>query len=395
MGELGGAVAALELCRGMMAGAAEVLEQAQLGRVTTLFCHQVALARTQLRAAAEELGSVPTLVALDWERAPSLARELDEIRDALADAAASLWPAWYVTAEERFAGARVEPTGVDVLETRIRECHPGASIRWLRDAFARCAKAKRPVVRHLAAAEQVRQLSLALDPARLIFALSVELAEVTPARMRGLARAAEWLAREAQARTLLLVPIAWRQHPELDHVAYGAVLFDPDEPYSIERFSERPQTRLSGDSSAGDTRGGALSSQSGLPHVSVGPIVGKPHPGSEVEQLIHQRLSADKELSALFEFNQRLSAFGDRHYIVDLVWRAGGLVVELDGPEHNGQLSYVKDRDRDYRLFMSGYATLRVPNAEVSVDVESVITKIRNVVHRLGPPKKRIASNAL
>gem|GEM_PF-552450 len=392
MAEFGVQLTALKLCEGMMTGAAEVLEQAQLGRVTTLFCDEVALARTQLRGAAEELEPVPTLVALDWERAPSLARELDEIRDALADAAASLWPAWYVTAEERFAGARVEQVGVEVLASRIRERYPGASRSWLREAFARCAKNKRPVVRQLASAEQVRQLSLALDPSRLIFALSVERAEVAPARVRGLARAAEWLAREAQAKTLLLVPKGWRSHPELDHVTYGAVLLDADGPYPIERISERPQTK--GDSPAGDKRGAAPSAQSELPHVSVGPIVGKPHPGSEVEQLVHTRLSADEELSALFEFNQRLSAFGDRHYIVDLVWRAGGLVVELDGPEHNGQYTYVKDRDRDYRLFMSGYATLRVPNAEVCIDVDSVITKIRNVVHRLGPPKKGTASNA-
>jgi very-short-patch-repair endonuclease len=123
-------------------------------------------------------------------------------------------------------------------------------------------------------------------------------------------------------------------------------------------------------------------------YVTVGPIVGKPHPSSEVEQLICASLAADAELAGLFEFNQRLPAFGNKHYIVDLVWRKGGLVIELDGPEHNGQIAYARDRERDYRLLVSGYATLRVPNAEVCIDVDSVITKIRNVVHRLGPVNK-------
>jgi very-short-patch-repair endonuclease len=380
-----------------MASAAEVLDQAQLGRVATLFCDEVAPARRQLRDAAEELDPVPTLVTLDWQYAPSLARELDEIRDALADAAGSLWPAWYVTAEERFASTRVAQVGVEALATRIQdqECYPGASRGWLREAFARCAKGKRPVVRRLASTEQVRQLSLALDPSRLIFALSVELAEVVPARVRGLARAAEWLALEAHAKTVLLVPKAWRGHPELDHVTYGAMLLDPDEPYPIERISEQPRADVGENSPLGDKPASALSNHhSELLHVSVGPIVGKPHPGSEVEQLIHARLCADDELSTLFEFNQRVHAFGNKHYIVDLVWRAGGLIVELDGPEHNRPQAYFQDRDRDYRLFMSGYATLRVPNAEVWIDVDSVITKIRNVVQRLGPPKKGIANDA-
>jgi very-short-patch-repair endonuclease len=384
-----------------VADAAEVIEQAERGRVTTLFCEPVALARSQLRAAAEELEAVPTLVELEWERAPSLARELDEIRDALADAARSLWPAWYVSAEQRFDTAANGAGGVDALVAKIAALYPGASASWLREAYRRCQQGRRPVVRHVASAEQVRQLALSLDPKRLVFALSVNVSEAPSARLRGLARAAEWLAHEAQAKTLLIVPESWRGRTELDHVTYGALTLDFDTPPVPAHPSERPLPAFPEYTAPGNdvaAAGGAARSDdappsgtSDAPHVSVGPIVGKPHPGSEVEQLVSARLAADAELRGLFECNQRLPAFGDKHYIVDLVWRTGKLIVELDGAEHNGQIAYARDRERDYRLLVSGYATLRVLNAEVCVDVDSVITKIRNVVHRLSPMKKEIS----
>lgn len=383
-----------------MAGATEVMEQAERGRVTTLFCEAVPLARSQLRAAAEELEPVPTLVQLEWERAPSLARELDEIRDALADAARSLWPAWYVSAEERFHEAPASG-GIDALVAKIGALHPGASVSWLRDAYHRCQVGRRPLVRRLASAEQVRQLAFALDPARLVFALSVNADQASSARLRGLARGAAWLAHESQAKTLLVVPEGWRGHAELDHVTYGALTLELDPPQVRVQPMVPPPAGFVADSKpcndvctgsraahVGETEAGA--GRQG-PHVSVGPIAGKPHPASEVEQLVSARLAADAELRGMFECNQRLSAFGGKHYIVDLVWRTGKLVIELDGPEHNGQLAYARDRERDYRLLVSGYSTLRVPNAEVCVDVDSVITKIRHVVHRLSPVRKEIS----
>src|SRR5690606_32534395 len=79
--------------------AADALTRAKSGRVLTLYCDNVDLGRRHLREATEELDPMPTLVALEWEQAPSLARELYEIQDALADAAMSLWPNWYITAE--------------------------------------------------------------------------------------------------------------------------------------------------------------------------------------------------------------------------------------------------------------------------------------------------------
>lgn len=367
----------------MATTAPEVLSKAEPGRALAVFCDDVALARRQVRAAAEAQVPMPTLVALEWERAPSLARELDEIRDGLAGAAASLWPDWYIGAEQRFERKRSPDVDIAVLLAEATQAPAHASPSWLREVWQRRREGRSLVLEHVSSAEQVRQLSRALDPSALIFVLSVTEPEAPTARLRGLARAGEWLAREAQAKTLLLVPAAWHGNPELDPVSYGAVRLaaeaiasDGAPAHGSERARRAPsdpppEVRAPGRAVAGD----------GI-RVLVGPVVGEPHPASEVEQRLHARLSADRELGSLFEYNQRLAAFGERHYIVDLVWRRGRLIVEIDGPEHRGQLAYQDDRDRDYRLCMSGYTTLRVTNDEVSVDVERVVDKIKNLVSR-------------
>ncbi len=343
----------------------DILKTSANGFVTTVFCDDVAQARYQLRAATEDLVPLPTLVALQWQEAPSLQMELEAIRNALADAAAELWPEWYITAEGRFDQPRERDSiSPDSVERRSRAI-PGTSRSWIREASRLCVMGKRPIVEQLPAAEQVRQLALALDPSRLLFALSVTSDVATPARIKGLAKAAQWLAREAQAKTLLLLPESWRPRIELDHVNYGAHTLEcaVAGPSQTPPPLTTPKTR-----------------EINAPRVSVGPLVGRPHPGSEVERLVFDRLSNDPELAPLFEFNQRLPASGDRHYIVDLVWRAGRVIIELDGPEHHSPKAYVDDRDRDYRLLLQGFSTLRITNAEVYVDLDRVIGKIKNVV---------------
>jgi very-short-patch-repair endonuclease len=371
----------------MVSTAPEVVRRAEPGRVLTVFCEDVALGRRQVRAAAEDQEPVPTLVALEWERAPSLARELDEIVEALAGAAASLWPDWYITAEQRFERKRSPDLPLAELVAEVSRAAVSPSTSWLREAWRRGREGKSLVLDHVASGEQVRQLSRALDPSRLVFVLSVGQADANAARRRGLARAAEWLAHEAQAKTLLLAPASWQAHQELDHVSYGALNL-PADVIAIDD---------PGKQEVGETRGEPVGSRPSAAkpaaeesvHVLVGPIVGKPHPRSEVETLLHHRLCADRELAELFEYNQRLAAFGDKQFIVDLVWKEGRLVVEIDGPEHRTQFAYLSDRDRDYRLYMSGYTTLRVTNDEVCVDVELVVAKIRNIVSLLRARSQR------
>jgi len=355
----------------MRSTASDVLDRATPGGVLSAFCEDVDGARLELRAAAEELEPIPTLVALEWAQAPALASEVDEIRDALARAAASLWPDWYITAEQRLERQRLasDPVAGVIEETANAPVHPSAS--WLREAWRRCSAGRLPLVPRMTAAEQVRQLSRALDPTRLIFALSVASAEATPPRVRAVAHAAEWLAYESQAKTLLLLPRAWQNHLELDHVTYQALTLEP--PMAAPAEGAAP-------ASVRTAAAIALSASEPL-HVVVGPIIGRPR--GEVETLLHDALIADAELAALFEYNQSLILYGEKRCTVDLIWRSGALVIEVDGNEHRSEAAFGKDRDRDYRVFMSGYTMLRLTNGEVIHNTSGVLNKIRSVVRRL------------
>lgn len=361
-------------------GAFDILRAATAGRVTTLFCPDVALGRAQVRAAAEEMEPLPTLVTLEWATAPSLAHELDEIRDALAKGALDLWPHWYLSAEGRFTEemGRLTANRAEFFPS-VGEAVLGASASWLKKAGRLCEAGRLPVVLSMPSAAQVRQLALALDPNRLILALSVLDEAASPTRIKALAHAAEWLATESRAKTLLLVPGTWSGKRELDHVNYGAAVLERDElqaPPRMPESSNAPSKEAAERSFHSD----------GTPlQVVVGPFTGKPHPASEVEQTVYQEMIADPELRDLFEYNQPLTSFGGKSFIVDLLWRQGRLIVELDGPEHHGHMAYVRDRDRDYRFLMDGYRTLRIPNAEVYADVARVVDKIRNVVRKLTP----------
>jgi len=59
---------------------------------------------------------------------------------------------------------------------------------------------------------------------------------------------------------------------------------------------------------------------------------------------------------------------------VDFYCHKSGLVVELDGPIHDGQMEY--DAERDSALESRGLHVLRVKNEEVHQDLESVLGRI-------------------
>jgi very-short-patch-repair endonuclease len=359
-----------------------VLQSGSPGRVLTVFCDDVHLSRQHLRLASEELSPAPTVVGLEWEEAPALAREIDEIRDALADAARALWPSWYTTVDQRFDDRHACNPDFERLVRDLAQTAPQVSASWLRVAWQRCRDAQLPIVSHLAAAQQVRQLARALDPNRLVCILSVASDSAPIARIRGLARAAEWLAHEALAQVHLLVPNTWQTHSELDHVTYGALTYEAYDAEAPDSVCAPVELK---DPAPAKGRRVALEAPTALPpidapFVSVGPICGRPHPKSYVEQTVHRHIQADALLSKLFEYNQRLITHDNKAYTVDLVWREGRLVVELDGAEHHNQHNYVKDRDRDYRLQLCGYIVLRITNTEVYVDPELAMVKIRSMV---------------
>jgi very-short-patch-repair endonuclease len=87
-------------------------------------------------------------------------------------------------------------------------------------------------------------------------------------------------------------------------------------------------------------------------------------------------------LAGLFEdeVTLQLGALGPTPR-VDLLWRDGKVVVELDGAEHERAPNYSADRHRDYELLVAGYLVLRLTNAEVELDLGRSLEKVRRVVN--------------
>lgn len=394
----------------LMVTMAEILGASGPGRVLTVFCDDVPLSRQHMQLAGEEQEPAPTVVGLEWEEAPALTHEIEEIRDALADAARLLWPSWYTTVAQRFDRASAKAQSGDVLLPEVSKLPSGVSMSWLESAWQRCRAKATPMVEGMVTSTQVRQLALALDPSRLVCVLSVASEVASSPRVQALARAAEWLALQTKAKVIVLVPRSWQENTALDHVTYGAIFYDaaafeapgslevaPLEAASVENAttqetsgstgSPKDASRRAERSSAGTSPvkvGNAShhneASETAMPQVSVGPICGRPHPKSHVENLMFALLQADKALSGRFECNQPLVGIDKKPHVVDLLWRKGKLVVELDGPEHHCQSMYIRDRQRDYSLMMKGYTVLRITNAEVNVQQDQALEKIKNLV---------------
>ena len=103
--------------------------------------------------------------------------------------------------------------------------------------------------------------------------------------------------------------------------------------------------------------------------------------GSAVEARMRGALAADSDLAGLFEDEVmlRLGPLGPTPR-VDLLWREGKIVVELDGPEHERGAAYAADRHRDYELLAAGYLVLRLTNTEVELDLPRSLEKVRRIV---------------
>src|SRR5262249_49328062 len=120
----------------------------------------------------------------------------------------------------------------------------------------------------------------------------------------------------------------------------------------------------------------------------IAPVCGRPHPLSDTERRFAAALARDDELSRLFSFNQFVDPSRGLRPQVDLLWRAGRLVVELDGyADHGTPSAFRRDRDRDYELAMAGYIVIRLTNDEIAADIERSIEKVRDMVRFRQPFK--------
>ncbi|MBI9091860.1 MAG: DUF559 domain-containing protein [Desulfobacterium sp.] len=321
-------------------------------------------------------GSAFNLVCCSWETIPCLDDILNDIIDALAGMALKLWPGWSGT-----------PPG------------EGGSGKWLERAARLCRENHPPLPKGFSKSIQVQQLSEIMGPAGLIVVLAVENNGVDQANIFSFVKACQWVASESAARVAVLLPPEFSDLEEIEAISYGAVRHHgPDKGKAISALpcvtvspsaTLLPSEALPPSEAAPPFEstlspgiwerkpGRADEKKASIPL----PELGVPHPLSQGEQLMAATLAGDPELSALFEFNQKVRTLHGRHYIVDLLWKAGKVVVEIDGYTFHGtRAAFASDRNRDYELMISSYLVLRIPHWEVMDDPDRALEKIRDIL---------------
>ncbi len=346
-------------------------EPLSVGGVTCVFTDDVDSALDDLQRWAIGQDGAVRLIGQTCDPLPRHSDLLESLVRSLAESALLLWPDWY---EGSHFTTMTDDAGDHSLTDAViaRQIGDGVNASWLTTASANCRSGKAPIVSQLSLAVQVRQLVLAMTTQQLVVAICLQEQNPIPDRLLGFARALEWLAREANASVLALLPVSLETRAELDGISSGARYQQP-QPFSIDSNSLETVSNVSVEEKH-----------------RVCPILGRPHPASPGEQLLAQRLSDDAELAGMFGFNERVQTVFDSRLLVDLLWSEGRVIVEVDGyGYHSSRSAFNADRHRDYELILSGYVVLRLPHDFVVQDVQLAVERIRELVHfRIQHPYK-------
>jgi hypothetical protein len=286
----------------------------------------IGIEQAQLGELLSRTSSALRLLRLDFSGIATTALAIDRIIDDLADLAAGLWPDW--------------------LGAELPKPLPRLLPAWRRAAIRLASAGRRPRFRRFLRETEFAHL-LSVLPGLVL------LAEVDPLRSERAApiiAALDWCRRHGAAVVALLGEEPAREAP-WDFLLYDAIIA---EPLPVEPVACRLILPSSGIASG----------------------------GSAIERRMRAALQAAPDLAGLFEdeVTLQLGALGPTPR-VDLVWRDGKVVVELDGSEHERDPNYGADRHRDYELLVAGYLVLRLTNAEVELDLNRSLEKIRRVVN--------------
>jgi very-short-patch-repair endonuclease len=267
------------------------------------------------------------ILQLDLAGVANAESVIHRVLNELANLALAIWPVWYGGSEE--------------LNTSL----PGVLSSWRRAASRIASSGNAPRFRHKPLRIELQQLMLAVDPTGLILLASIDAER--PYAAAGRIAALEWCAGNGAA-IVISCQTKPPPTPPFDRILYGAV--------EIARVNPPVTSRL------------------------IVPA-GKAHHKSNTEERVRLAVLKDPELGPLFEFNKSAptNVLGQPP-CVDLLWRDGRVVVELDGPEHFIDPKYGQDRHRDYELLVAGYLVLRITNAQAATDLQFAIEKIRKVV---------------
>lgn len=284
------------------------------------------------------------VVAVIWYQLPGLREQISNILDRFAELSRALYPNWCTP-----SGRPVNPI-------------------WRIRAQERCQSGELPSA--LAPpAEQLRQLALTLGE-EVTTLLVVDQTVQARTALLALTRTAEWAARASEGRIAILAASCLGGHSELRRLSYSAINLESPSKDGAMPFDTPGVVEYEPDASAQRATIAAL-----------WPVEGHPHFASPGEQMLAKALDAAADLRGLFEFNRRVATSTGMDYRVDLLWREGRLVIEVDGYQyHSDREAFAADRQRDYALLISGYYVLRITYDEVRFDMTSVLAKIRAVI---------------
>lgn len=303
-------------------------------------------------------------VSLELDPIPDIGSLNQSILAHLAKALQMLWPDWYQGKYDLSRSAEFVPHS-----NRLCQDIPHINRKWLDAAATLSQRNELPLMKGMTATTQVRQQRLALSEQQLLVGLFIEDSAPSSDRLLGLARSAEWLAREAEASVLLVLPPSLRNRAELDTINSDSQIWSFESHTEVEEISTLQSDQA---------KPLPLNEQKHL----VCPIIGRPHSGSPGEQRLAQHLLTEEDLCDLFQFNQRVTTALDSRFIVDLLWPAGRIVVEIDGYGwHSSRSAFNADRERDYELTISHYLVLRLPHDFVVQDPMLACERIREVVN--------------
>lgn len=297
----------------------------------------------------------------------------------LANAALYLWPDWFGGVASLVGQANEnesESILSEINEFRVHNAGLRIDPTWFRAAMRLCLKGHPPVTNDDNLTIQVRQLAACLRGSDLFIAVVVPDTHWAAEELLSISKAAEWLAKETNSKVLLVVPRRLETAAPLSSIRF----FRADPAASVAQCGGEGARPTSDERDTSDSKTAVSQRRCEQKH-TVQPIIGRPHPGSLGEQILARLLANDSELYGLFQFNQPVETTRGPRYLVDLIWPAGKVVVEVDGfRHHSSQQSFSADRRRDYELLISGIVVLRLPHDEVIDDPEVAIEKIRDVV---------------
>ena len=297
-------------------------------------------------------------LSVPLKQATSAEQIVEQVTDMLAETALRMWPMWFTDVD--FGNFRDDTLGREAARVAVRDIAnraPNLLRPWAEAAVMYALSGRKPRVQDLAAAVEIEQLCLAISRAGLVLIFGIDGVQAPAAT---LVHALEWMSQNARVAVLAVFAELPDDASPFDRILHGAIricqLSDENGSTSLEEetASDRPW---------------------------LAPVRGIPHPLSETEQRLAKALARDGELAPLFGFNQFVDTVRGNRPKVDLLWTAGRLVVELDGyADHGTRGAFMRDRQRDYELMLTGYTVLRLANDEIGQDIHKAVEKIRDMV---------------